>query len=126
MRDTKQALERINSITHVSKSHWIIEGDVRKFFDTVNHTTLIKKLWHMGIRDRRLLMIIKSMLKAKIMGEIQDNTLGMAQGSILSPLLSNVYLHSFDMWIHREWTGKMDGAEGKSREYFRRHATRRR
>ena len=65
-----------------------------------------KKLWHMGVRDQRVLMIIKAMLKAGIMGEISENPLGTPQGGIISPLLANVYLHSMDEWIAREWENK--------------------
>ncbi|SCW68740.1 HNH endonuclease, partial [Paenibacillus tianmuensis] len=85
---------------------WIVEGDISKFFDCVNHTKLCKQLYGMGIRDQRVLMIIKAMLKAGIMDEIQINPLGTVQGGIISPLLANVYLHSFDQWVTREWENK--------------------
>lgn len=52
------------------------------FFDNVNHTKLIKKLWHIGIRDRRILMIIKVMLKADVMNESKENPLGAPQGGL--------------------------------------------
>ena len=84
----------------------MVEGDIEKFFDCVNHTKLCKKLYSMGIRDQRVLMIIKSMLKAGIMDEIQINPLGTQQGGIISPLLANAYLHSFDQWVTREWERK--------------------
>ncbi|HJV17812.1 MAG TPA: group II intron reverse transcriptase/maturase [Bacillales bacterium] len=106
MRDTHMAVSRVTDLTHKTGYHWIVEGDISKFFDKVNHTKLIKKLWHMGIRDRRVLMIIQEMLKAGIMGELKENPLGTPQGGIISPLLANVYLHSFDQWIAREWEEK--------------------
>ncbi len=96
MRDAHMALERTTDIVHKTGYHWIIEGDISKFFDNVNHTRLIKKLWHMGIRDRRVLMIIKTMLKAGIMGELKENPLGTPQGGIISPLLANAYLNTLD------------------------------
>ncbi|MFI8713367.1 reverse transcriptase domain-containing protein, partial [Brevibacillus brevis] len=68
-RDTKMALERVNQVIHKTGYHWIIEGDISKFFDTVDHNVLLKRLWQMGIRDRRLLIIIKKMLQAGIMDE---------------------------------------------------------
>jgi len=80
MRDAHMALKRITSIVHDTGYHWIIEGDISKFFDNVNHTMLVKKLWHMGIRDRRVLMIIKAMLKAGIMNELKENPIGTPQG----------------------------------------------
>jgi group II intron reverse transcriptase/maturase len=106
MRDAHMALERTTDIVHNTGYHWIIEGDISKFFDNVNHTRLVKKLWHYGIRDRRMLMIIKAMLKAGIMGEIAENPLGTQQGGVISPLLANAYLNVLDQWIIREWEGK--------------------
>jgi group II intron reverse transcriptase/maturase len=106
MRDAHMALERTTDVVHLTGYHWIIEGDISKFFDNVNHTRLVKKLWHMGIRDRRVLMIIKAMLKAGIMGELRENPLGTPQGGIISPLLANAYLDTLDQWIIREWENK--------------------
>lgn len=106
MRDASMALERISDITQKTNYHWIIEGDISQFFDKVNHTILIKKLYSMGIKDRRVLMIIKQMLKAGIMDEITINELGIHQGGIISPLLANVYLNSFDHWISNMWETK--------------------
>jgi group II intron reverse transcriptase/maturase len=106
MRDAHMALERTMRIVHDTGYHWMIEGDISKFFDTVNHAKLCKQLYSMGIRDQRVLMIIKAMLKAGIMDEIRINPLGTQQGGIISPLLGNVYLHSFDQWVTREWENK--------------------
>lgn len=105
-RDTHMALERIKDQVKRVGYYWIVEGDISKFFDTVNHTILLKKLWHMGIRDRRVLMIIKAMLKAGVMGEMTTSPMGTPQGGIISPLLANVYLHKMDEWITREWETK--------------------
>ncbi|AZU61557.1 group II intron reverse transcriptase/maturase [Neobacillus mesonae] len=106
MRDAKQAVERAIFIGTKIKYNWVVEGDIKGFFDNVNHNILIKQLWHMGIRDRRILMIIKEMLKAGIMNEIKRNELGTPQGGIISPLLANVYLHKLDEWVSREWEDK--------------------
>lgn len=106
MRDSGMASTRITDIVHITGHYWVIEGDISKFFDCVNHTILIKKLWNMGIRDRRVLMIVKAMLKAGIMDELKENPIGTPQGGIISPLLANVYLHSFDQWVTREWENK--------------------
>lgn len=105
-RDTKQAIERCVFICNRIGYNWVIEGDIKGFFDNVNHTILIKQLWHMGIRDRRMLMIIKAMLKAGVMKETKVNEIGTPQGGIISPLLANVYLHKLDQWITREWEEK--------------------
>lgn len=105
-RNADMAMGRIGQITLKTGYHWVVEGDIKGFFDNVNHTILIKRLWHMGVRDRRMLMIIKAMLKAGIMNQIKYNDLGVPQGGIISPLLANVYLDAMDQWITREWEHK--------------------
>ncbi|OME69179.1 group II intron reverse transcriptase/maturase [Paenibacillus sp. FSL A5-0031] len=106
MRDADMALARTTTQVKHTGYHWIIEGDISKFFDNVNHSILLRKLWHMGIRDQRVLMIIKGMLKAGIMDEMKTNQLGTPQGGIISPLLANAYLDTFDQWLIREWEEK--------------------
>lgn len=106
MRDAHMALERTTNICHTTGYHWIIEGDIRGCFDNINHTKLIKQLWHMGIHDRRILMILKKMLKAGVMNEWAITEVGTPQGGIISPLLANVFLHKLDKWIVREWEEK--------------------
>ncbi|WP_246589726.1 group II intron reverse transcriptase/maturase [Desertibacillus haloalkaliphilus] len=106
MRSAQMAIERTTDIVRKTGCYWVVEGDISKFFDNVNHRILLKKLWGMGIRDKRVLMIIKSMLEAGIMNEVQKNEIGTPQGGIISPLLANVYLDKFDNWITREWEEK--------------------
>lgn len=106
LRDAHQAYERICHLIHSTGYHWIIEGDITKFFDTVNHNILLGALYHMGIQDRRILQMIKAMLKAGVMNEIRYNDIGTPQGGIISPLLANVYLNKFDNFITREWEEK--------------------
>lgn len=117
MRDAHMALERVINIVKNTGYHWIIEGDIAKFFDNVNHTILIKRLWHMGIRDQRILMIIKAMLKAGILNEVKENKLGTPQGGIISPLLANAYLDAFDQWIADEWIDKKTKYPYKNKNY---------
>lgn len=84
---------------------WAVEGDIKGCFDNINHRLLLQKLWHMGIHDKRVLSIIKAMLKAGYIesGIYYATTIGSPQGSILSPLLSNVYLNDFDWYIGRSY-----------------------
>ncbi|MGE6963754.1 reverse transcriptase domain-containing protein [Bacillus thuringiensis] len=96
-RDGHMAIERVGSLIHKTKYHWVVEGDIRKFFDKVNHNILLKNCFKIGIQDKRVLMLIKSMLKAGIMHENTKTTLGTPQGGIISPILANIYLHDFDM-----------------------------
>ena len=106
MRDTAMALERIKLLVHHTGYHWIVEGDISKCFDHIDHSVLIRRLYHMGIQDRRVLQIIKAMLKAGIMGECERNEEGTPQGGLISPLLANVYLDIMDKWIARQWERK--------------------
>lgn len=103
MRDAPQAIARVQFILWQAKCTYAVEGDIRGFFDHVNHNILLKKLWKMGVRDKRVLMLIKKMLKAGIFQEIEENALGTPQGGIISPLLANVYLHEFDKYIAEQW-----------------------
>src|SRR2546429_4070102 len=103
MRDATHAMARVHFILWQAKCIYAVEGDIRAFFDHVNHNILLKKLWKMGIRDKRILMLIKKMLKAGIFQEIEENELGTPQGVIISPLLANVYLYDFDKYVAEQW-----------------------
>ena len=106
MRDAAMALERINFLTHHTGYCWIVEGDISKCFDRIDHSILLKRLYHMGIKDRRVLQIIKAMLKAGVMGECKTNEEGTPQGGLVSPLLANVYLDMMDEWVCKQWEHK--------------------
>lgn len=86
--------------------YYVVEVDIKGFFDNVNHTKLIRQMWTLGIRDKWLLYVIKRMLKAPIL--MPDGTQiipekGTPQGGILSPLLSNIVLNELDQWIDSQW-----------------------
>lgn len=106
MRDTQMALEQLTNYVHKTGYHWVVEGDISKCFDKINHGILIKRLYHIGIKDKRVLQIIKAMLKAGVIGEEEVNEEGVMQGGILSPLLSNTYLDIFDEWLSKQWGEK--------------------
>ena len=83
--------------------NWILDADIEGFFDAIDHGWLVKFLEH-RIGDRRILRLIQKWLRAGVSegGESSKTTVGAPQGSVISPLLSNVYLHYvFDLWI--EW-----------------------
>lgn len=103
MRDTAMALERLNFITFHTGYYWFVEGDISKCFDHIDHATLLRRLYHMGIKDRRVLQIIKQMLKAGVLDECEVNEEGTMQGGIISPLLANVYLDIMDEWVTKQW-----------------------
>jgi len=106
LRDTQQALVRVTDLVHSTGYFWIVEGDISKCFDKLNHNILLKRLYHMGIKDRRVLLIIKAMMKAGIIGECEINEDGVQQGGVLSPLLANASLDIMDEWITRQWENK--------------------
>mgnify|MGYP002853521871 CR=1 FL=1 len=101
-RSTENAIARVNSLININGLHYVVDIDIKGFFDNVNHTKLIKQIYNLGIQDRKLLMIIKAMLKAPIENE-GIPTKGTPQGGILSPLLSNIVLNELDWWISNQW-----------------------
>ncbi len=84
MRDTAMALARVSYLTFQTDCHWVVEGDISKCFDHIEHNTLLKRLYHMGIKDRRVLQIIKAMLKAGGMNHRDVNEEGTPQGGLIS------------------------------------------
>ncbi|EID4389352.1 hypothetical protein LBY38_001618 [Vibrio vulnificus] len=90
---------------------WIIEGDIKSFFDEIDHEVLIKIL-RKRIKDERFLNLIRKSLKAGFIdnGTFHCPKVGTPQGSILSPLLANIYLDEFDKYVEnikeRETCGK--------------------
>lgn len=82
--------------------HYVVDIDIKSFFDNVNHGKLLKQMWTLGIRDKKLLSILSAMLKAEVAG-IGFPEKGTPQGGIISPLLSNIVLNELDWWIVSQW-----------------------
>ena len=102
-RSQHDALDALSVAITSKRVNWILDADIEGFFDAIDHEWLIKFLEH-RIGDRRILRLIRKWLRAGVSeeGEWSKTTVGAPQGSVISPLLSNVFLHYvFDLWI--EW-----------------------
>ena len=106
LRSVEHAIQRIYQLMQRANLHYVVEFDIKGFFDNVDHSKLIKQIWSLGIRDKHLLYVIKQILKATIKmpdGEIQHPKKGTPQGGIISPLLANIVLNELDHWIDSQW-----------------------
>lgn len=105
-RCVEHAMQKHYRLMQVGHANFVIEFDIKGFFDNVNHSKLIKQMWSMGIRDKTLIFIIKRMLKSPIKlpnGKIEIPEKGTPQGGILSPLLANIVLNELDHWLESQW-----------------------
>lgn len=103
-RSQHQALDAVYMAISVKKVGWIIDADLKAFFDTLNHDWMMRFLEH-RIADRRVLRLIKGWLTAKVQDgkQSQKSSLGTPQGGVISPLLANIYLHYvLDLWL-QQW-----------------------
>ncbi len=110
-RGTHDAMDALVVGIESRKVNWILDADIRAFFDTISQEWLIRLLEH-RIGDRRIIRLIQKWLKAGILedGVVTTSEVGTAQGSVISPLLANIYLfHVLDLyterWRRREATG---------------------
>jgi len=101
-RGTLHAYSRAVTLANINKLHYVVDIDIKGFFDNVNHGKLLKQMWNLGIQDKRVISIISKLLKAEIVG-IGKSDKGTPQGGILSPLLSNIVLNELDWWISDQW-----------------------
>ena len=126
-RGVENALAQAEKLIQSNKLYIVVDIDIKGFFDNVSHGKLLKQLWTIGIQDKKLISIISAMLKGEI-AEIGFPEKGTAQGSIISPLLSNVVLNELDWWIASQWEFmptrhvykeaiKANGTQSKSKKY---------
>ena len=105
-RSVEHAIARTDNLLQLSHLHYVIEFDIKGFFDNVCHAKLIRQIWAMGIQDKELIYIIKRILKAPIRmpdGRIEYPIKGTPQGGIISPLLANIVLNELDHWVESQW-----------------------
>ena len=112
-RGTHDALDALMVGIDRRKVNWILDADIRAFFDEVSQSWLIRFVEHL-IGDRRIIRLIQKWLKAGILedGVVNVSDRGTGQGSVISPLLANIYLHYVldlwaERWRRREATGDM-------------------
>jgi len=101
-RNAHQAITQISDYLQEGFT-WIIDADLKTFFDTVDHT-LLMKLLAKEISDGKVLSLVESWLKAGVLseGKLETTKEGTPQGGVISPLLANIYLHEFDKSITKK------------------------
>jgi group II intron reverse transcriptase/maturase len=101
-RSQHNALDALEVALH-RKVSWVLDADIRGFFDAIDHEWLVKFVEH-RVGDRRVLRLIQKWLTAGVMenGKWTQSEVGSPQGATVSPLLANIYLHYvLDLWVQR-------------------------
>ena len=107
-RGPHQALDALNVAIERRPVRWIVDADIRGFYDNVVHEWILKFVQH-RVADRRILRLIQKWLKAGVSedGQWSQTKVGTPQGAVVSPLVANIYLHYvFDLWVHA-WRRKV-------------------
>lgn len=109
-RNPHQAIARLHQEIRLRRDHCtVVEMDIEKFFNNIHHEKLLE-LIELRITDPHFLRLIKRMLKNSILseeGKLIANEVGAPQGSPISPILANIYLHHIlDLWFEENWAGK--------------------
>jgi group II intron reverse transcriptase/maturase len=105
-KSAHNALDAVAVGVTARKVNWILDADIAKFFDTIEHDWLIEFI-ERRVADARVIRLLKKWLHAGVLqdGQITRSELGTVQGGSISPLLANVYLHyAFDLWVE-QWRG---------------------
>jgi RNA-directed DNA polymerase len=110
-RGTHDALDALWIGAMRRKVNWVLDADIRDFFGSISHEWMVQFLQH-RIADRRILRLIEKWLRAGVTedGKWSKTEVGTPQGSVISPLLANVYLHYvFDLWVQHWRTHRITG-----------------
>ncbi len=102
-RNPHQALSALHTAIMSQRVNWVLDADIRSFFDSVDHEWLLQMLAH-RIADPRILRLIRQWLEAGILesDEWHETDRGTPQGAGISPLLANIFLHYvLDLWVHQ-------------------------
>src|ERR1700691_3501183 len=107
-RSSHQALDALSVGLHRKRVNWVLDADIRGFFDQMSHEWTMKVVQH-RVADHRILRLIQKWLKAGVSedGQWSETKIGTPQGAVVSPLLANIYLHYvFDLWVEA-WRKKV-------------------
>jgi len=107
-RSAHDALDALSAGIIGKKVNWMLDADIRGFFDNIDHEKLME-LIELRIADPRILRLIRKWLKAGVSedGQWSETKVGTPQGAVISPLLANIYLHYvLDQWVE-EWRKKL-------------------
>lgn len=110
-RNCHDALRDVERTIDKERVNYVVDADIKGFFDNVSHKWMMEFLEH-RIADKRVLRMIKRFLKAGILedGKIKKTEYGTPQGGIISPLLANVYLHyTLDLWFEKRYRKRCQG-----------------
>ena len=110
-RSAHQALARLNQIIKVERTQWLVEADIKSFFDRVDHEWLMRFVAY-RVGDSNLLRLIRRFLKAGVLedGAYRVTEQGTPQGGLISPVLANIYLHYvLDVWFERGFARQCQG-----------------
>lgn len=103
-RNQHNALDALHIGIRHRKVNWVLDADIRGFFDAIDHGWMVKFLEH-RVGDRRVLRLVQKWLRAGVMeeGKWAESKVGSPQGATVSPLLANIYLHyALDLWV-QQW-----------------------
>ena len=106
-KSAHNALDAVSVGVGTRRVNWILDADISKFYDTIEHDWLIKFIEH-RVADARVVRLIKKWLHAGVLedGRLTQSEIGTVQGGSISPLLSNIYLHyAFDLWV-KQWRAR--------------------
>jgi group II intron reverse transcriptase/maturase len=110
-RSPHDAIKEVSKVIMTKKTGFVVDADIKGFFDNVDHDWLIRFLEH-DIKDKNFIRYVKKFLKSGVMedGKYIDSDKGTPQGGLISPILANVYLHYvLDLWFEKEITNKFNG-----------------
>jgi RNA-directed DNA polymerase len=110
-RSAHDALRQIHDIVMKRKTKYVVEVDIKGFFDHISHEWMLKFLEH-RLKDQRFLLVLRRFLQAGVMqdGVVVSSDEGTPQGGLVSPVLSNIYLHyALDLWFVHKFSKQCEG-----------------